>query len=193
MFRLFIVGIFLGVGAAAAAAWFLPVSNPQREPSLISVHPNGGNSELFQIHVPGDRIVAGGGSGSATVPDSLLWPDLGLPDGLELEVFKIRNRDDAVVGLASRISVSGQSEPAAVEWALHLPARGALYFPMSAGRDADGYRSGELRTGSREFLDRSGSLQERYVADASAGGEGRIELHTSLVGKVADTEAGGQR
>ncbi|MEQ8206900.1 MAG: hypothetical protein RIA65_12040 [Woeseia sp.] len=190
MFKTFIIGILLGLAAAAAASWVLPVANPHREPSLITVQPNGGNSELFQIRIPDDRIVAGGSSGNAPTPSSLVWPDLGIPAGLELELFKIRNRDDVVIGLASRISVSGQVEPAAVEWALHLPARGALYFPMTA--NSGDFRSGELRAGTREFLDRTGRLEERYVPDPVSPGQGRIELRSSLIGKPTNRPDGEQ-
>jgi len=190
LFKTFIVGILLGLAAAATASWVLPVANPHREPSLITVQPNGGNSELFQIRIPDDRIVAGGSSGNAPTPSSLVWPDLGISAGLELELFKIRNRDDVVIGLASRISVSGQVEPAAVEWALHLPARGALYFPMTT--NGGDFRSGELRAGTREFLDRSGRLEERYVPDPANAGQGRIELRSSLIGKPTNRPVGEQ-
>ncbi|ANO50221.1 hypothetical protein [Woeseia oceani] len=178
------------MAAAAAASWVMPVANPHREPSLITVQPNGGNSELFQIHIPDDRIVAGGSSDTTPTPSSLVWPDLGIPAGLELELFKVRNSEDVVIGLASRISVSGQVEPAAVEWALHLPARGALYFPMSA--NGGEFRSGELRAGTREFLDRSGRLEERYVPDPVVTGQGRIELRSSLIGKPSNHPEGEQ-
>ena len=190
MFKTFIFGLILGLAAAAGAAYVLPVSDLHRESSLISVLPNGGNSEVFRIRVPDDRLI-GGGVGVPT-PASLEWPEALADSNLQLELFKLRNRDDIVIGVASRLFIAGDSQsPAALEWVLHLPARGTVYFPVSVTADAAGFRTGQLRTGTREFARRSGSLREQYVADSATGG-GHIELQSSLLGQH-DTQDDGAR
>lgn len=182
MLKLFGFGVFLGVAAAGVAAWYLPAADLTRETSIVSVLPNGGNAEVFRVHVPDDRIIAGANAAS---PPGLEWPDELAAAGTELEVFKLRNRDDVVIGVASRVAAGGT-----VEWLLHLPARGTLYFPLTAGTGPDGARSGTLRAGTREFEQRSGHLRERYTAAGSDGG--MIELQAILVGLESE-DAGGAR
>jgi hypothetical protein len=190
LFKTFLFGVILGLAAAAGAAYVLPVSDLHRESSLISVLPNGGNSEVFRIRVPDDRLI-GGGVDTPT-PASLSWPDSLANGNLQLELFKLRNRDDIVVGVASRLFVAGNGQsPAALEWVLHLPARGTVYFPMSVTADAAGFRTGQLRAGTREFARRTGGLREQYVANPAASG-GHIELQSSLLGVLDPLESGGQ-
>lgn len=160
----------------------MPVTDLHRELSLITVQPNGGNAEIFRIHIPDDRVI-GGGDG-ATTPPQLQWPGFDAIAGVGLEVFKVRNRNDIVVGLASRIAPG----PNLVEWTVHLPARGTLYVPMNARPGADGEREGRLRAGTREFLDRSGSVRERFVlASGGDAGEGYIELQSRLIAAAAES------
>ena len=174
----------LGLAAAGGAAFVLPVTDLHRESSLISVQPNGGNSEVFQIRIPDDRILGGGKDVATPTPVSLKWPvSVGL-DPLQLELFKLRNRDGVVIGLASRVAVSAPGSPGALEWVLHIPARGTLYFPMSANAAEDGYRHGLLRAGTGEFRQRTGSLRERYVT-GTGDGVGQIELQSSSLGELA--------
>ncbi len=189
MFKTFIVGVVLGLAAAGGAAFVLPVTDLHRESSLVSVQPNGGNSELFHIRIPDDRIIGGGKDVLTPTPGSLQWPVSAGLDALQLELFKLRNRDGVVVGLASRIAVSVPGSPGALEWVLHIPARGTLYFPMSANTAEDGYRRGLLRAGTGEFGQRTGSLREHYVEGASDG-EGQIELQSSSLGQLAPEAEG---
>lgn len=186
------MGLVLGLAAAGGAAFVLPVTDLHRESSLISVQPNGGNSEIFQIRIPNDRIIGGGQGVARSTPASLQWPesiDLG---ALQLELFKLRNRAGVVVGVASRIAVSGPDAPDALEWVLHIPARGTLYFPMSANVAEDGYRTGRLRAGTDEFEQRTGGLRERYVA-GTGDGVGLIELQSSSLGQLLAEPADEQR
>lgn len=177
MFKTFSFGIVLGVILTAVAAWYLPVADLTRELSLISVQPNGGNAEVFRIHIPDDRIVGGGNDTAATTPPQLTWPDVDAIDGVELEVFKLRNRDDVVIGLASRIA----AESGELEWALHLPARGSIYVPMASAPNAAGQREGRVRAGTREFSALSGSVQERFVLADGQDRDGYIELQSRLI------------
>lgn len=183
MFKTFVFGVILGIGLAGAAAWLLPVADLTREASVISVMPNGGNAETFQIQIPDDRIVAASNDGSMRVPQSLQWPDVDV--GVDVELFKIRNQHDVVVGVASRMASGDQG--AVVEWAMHLPARGTLYFPLSAAPDATGFLTGALRAGTGEFLTRRGQLRESFTADPDDAGSGIIRLETTLVSTISDS------
>ncbi len=189
MLKVFGFGVFLGLALAAAAAWFVPVNDLHREASLISVQPNGGNTEIWRIHVPEDRMVAGTADSTALAPAALAWPPALAADGIELEVFKVRNRNDIVIGVASRLAVSGPATAPVVEWMLHLPARGSMYFPLGEGPDADGVRRGRLRGGTQEFAQRGGEIRERYLGSGSGGGT--IELQAVLISTQPRAVPGG--
>ena len=105
-------------------------------------------------------------------------------------MFKVRNRDNAVIGVASRLAASTDSKGAFIEWALHFPARGTIYAQMALAPSADGFRTGQMRAGTRDFLELSGTVNERFVA-AEGGGDdaqGHIELQASLVAPLGDVE-----
>lgn len=185
MFKLFVIGIFSGMALIACLLYFVPAVDQHREASLVSVQANGGNTESFHVNLPDDRIVMGG-TGKEVIPANLEWPTLAALGGAQAEVFKIRNRNDVVVGVASRISGIGSATGNVVEWTLHLPARGTLYANLHPLPDASGSRSGRLRAGTREFASMTGSFNERLQAvedaqDDNPGSGGRIELVTALV------------
>lgn len=150
---------------------------------MITVLPNGGNSELFHVNVPMDRIMIGASAQPTPLPAGLEWPEDPDLQGLRAELFKLRNRKDAVVGVASRIAAD---DPAGeiIEWVLHLPARGSVYVTMQPDAVDGGYRLGQLRAGSRDFGNMRGQLSERWVAESSGTDDtiaGRIELRTLFV------------
>jgi hypothetical protein len=188
VFKTFIVGIISGVAVAASLLYFIPVVDQHREASLVSVQANGGNTELFHVNLPQDRIVAGA-AGRDAIPASLQWPGAAVLGDTQVELFKIRNRNDVVVGVASRISGTGTVSGSILEWTLHLPARGTLYANMQPQPDDSGRRGGRLRAATREFAGMTGSINERHVGpaatqDGEADFEGRIELVTALVGSL---------
>jgi len=186
LFKTFSTGVILGVVLAATAANYVPLFDVEREASIITVQPNGGNAELFQIQLPGDRIVAGGRATAPPVPEDLQWPDAATLAGAGLELFKVRNAANRVIGIASRIELS----PQATEWALYLPARGAMYVPMAAS--PEGGRAGTLRAGTREFARRGGRLTEHFLAAGTDDApDGRIELRAYLVATDAGAVASG--
>lgn len=192
MFRTFIIGIVSGAILAAVLLYFVPVVDQHREASLISVQPNGGNTESFHVNLPDDRILSGE-AGKPPVPASLEWPSAPVLGDARAELFKIRNRNDVVVGVASRISGTGTASGSVVEWTLHLPARGTLYVNLQPRADSTGLRTGTLRAGTREFASMTGSVNERLVGPVESGNdeeniEGRIELVTALVGMPGSTE-----
>jgi hypothetical protein len=192
LFKTFIIGILSGVFLATAFLHFVPVVDQHREASLISVQPNGGNTEAFHVNLPDDRILWGA-AGIDPVPANLEWPDAPVLGDAQAELFKVRNRDDVVVGVASRISGTGTASGTVVEWTLHLPARGTLYVNLQPQAGDGGFRSGRLRAGTREFASMTGRVNERFIReigeqDREDGMEGRIELVTALVGSSGSIE-----
>ncbi len=189
MFKTFVTGVFLGLVAAAALLYFVPVVNQQRETSIISVNPNGGNSETFHINIPMDRIMVGAQSRSTPLPTGMNWPEFAEFEGLRTEMFKVRNARNAVIGVASRLAASSDEQAAIVEWVLHFPARGSMYLSMQNEPVEGGYRIGEMRAGSKEFVELTGRVVERWVPDQSGSGDGRsgrIELVSQFVGVLEE-------
>ena len=188
MIKTFTLGVLLGLAGSAGLIYALPAVNLDREQSIIAVQPNGGNREVFFVNLPGDRIMAGKPGTSAAFPVGAQWPGHLEDDNLQAEVFKIRNSDDRVVGVASRFA--GSVPQPFVEWAVHLPARGTMYLLLDGDVDAAGARSGGLRAGTREFEDRRGPVAERFVAagDDYNTNEGRLELMTTFVGAMVEDE-----
>jgi len=185
MFKTFIIGLLLGIAVAAAAVVYVPVVDQHREASVITVAPNGGNSETFHINIPMDRIMIGSPARRQPMPTGLQWPDDERLAGLRSELFKIRNEHDTVIGVASRMASDDEELGQVVEWVVHIPARGSMYVTMQSEASEGGYRLGQIRTGSNEFDDLSGSITERWIADTSGSQDapaGKIELVTRFVG-----------
>ena len=188
MFRTLIAGIILGIAAGGAGLYFLPAVDQFREQSMITVNPNGGNAEIFQVNVPIDRIMIGTPGRSVPLPPGLEWPAHEELSGLRAELFKLRNRKDTVVGVASR--VAAEDNGGVIEWVLHLPARGSIYVTMQPDAVDGGYRVGQFRAGTRDFENMRGRLTERWVADSSGEEDaptGRIELRTTFVALFDDS------
>lgn len=189
MFRSLIAGILLGLAASAAVLYFVPVVDQHRERSIISVATNGGNIEEFHVNVPADRILTGAAGQQPPLPQGLEWPADPFLAGARVELFKIRNANEKVVGVASRVAATGDQPGDIIEWVLHLPARGSLYVTMQTTVADGGYRVGSYRAGTREFSRLRGRVTERFVVDApdSAGNPtGRIELVTTFVAEEAE-------
>ena len=188
MFKTFNFGILLGVVGAGLLLLYVPVVDQYREGSMISVKTNGGNSEVFQIYLPRDRIFAGAAGAEEPVPPSLEWPQHPIFANSQTELFKIRNRNDAVVGVAGRIASTETADPF-IHWMLHLPARGTMFLKMGFAANAEGFRSGTLRAGTHEFSVLSGTVEERFVSDlenAEFDIDGRIEIKTAFVAPLED-------
>ena len=174
----------MGIVSGGVALYYVPVVDQHREQSMISVSPNGGNTEVFHVNVPIDRIMIGTPDSSAPLPAGLQWPDSPELAGLRAELFKIRNGKDAVVGVASRVAARTEEDVDLIEWVLHLPARGSIYITMQPDAVEGGYRQGIYRAGTRDFADLIGRVTERWIADTSGSEDapaGRIELLTAFV------------
>ena len=193
MIKIFFIGLILGVAGAASTLYFSQAVNLHREASLISVRPNGGNAEAFHINLPQDRIFAArrNEDKSSTFPPGLQWPEDKALDGAASEIFKLRNSDDVVVGIAARMSNARETSGAFIQWMLHLPARGSMFLRMQLKPSEGGLRNGLLMAGTREFEVLNGSVSEYLntdVADAEYEITGRLELITALVGPLGEEE-----
>lgn len=190
MFKTFLFGIVLGAAMAAGLLYAVPSVDQERELSIISVAPNGGTSERFHINIPVDRVAVGAQTDASPVPPGLEWPTDPLFSDLRSEMFKIRDANDAVVGVAVR-TAARQSDEDVVDWLLHLPARGSLFLSLDALPRDDGSRVGTVVSGTREFAGLRGSLGERWVANDSDDEDaplGRIELHASYISELEPLE-----
>ncbi len=183
MLKTFIIGIILGIAAAAGALYAYPAVDQHREASIVSVAPNGGNVESFHVNIPMDRVMVGAPGRKQPLPPGMEWPTDERLSGIRMELFKLRNTRDVVVGVASRTSAS---DAEVIEWVLHLPARGSLYVSMQAEAPESGIRRGGITAGSREFAPLNGFMTERWVADPSGeqnAPSGRIELLANYIGE----------
>ena len=191
MFKTFYFGIALGLLGAFVLTYSVPVVDLHREPSLISVRPNGGNAETYRIDLPRDRILVGLAGVDNALPAGLDWPEEALFGYLQTEMFKIRDRNDVVIGVASRLASASEATGAFIEWTVHLPARGTVYLQMDVAPSAEGHRNGRLVAGTREFETLSGTVIEQYITDfkdEDLNVDGRIELITAFVGQLSDEE-----
>jgi len=188
--KTFIFGLILGVLGTGALVWYVPAVDLHRERSLVSVQANGGNVEEFRINLPRDRIMVGLPNPDNSIPASLDWPGERALGDMQAEIFKIRDANDTVIGVGSRLASASEATGPFIEWALHLPARGSMYMKMGVTPSADGVRDGLLVAGTRDFLEMSGSLREQFVSeiDGNDGVQGRILLSAALVGSPGGTE-----
>jgi hypothetical protein len=186
--KTFIFGLILGLLGAGAAAWYVPPVDLHRERSLVSVQPNGGNLEQFQINLPRDRIMVGLPNAANSIPAGLDWPGSDLLGNMQAEIFKVRDRNNTVVGVASRLASASEETGPFIEWAVHLPARGTMYLKMQVLPTEDGVRNGTLISGTREFAVLTGSVRERFVTgpEDDPDIQGQIRLEAVTVGPLGD-------
>ena len=130
MIKTLIFGFIAGFVGAIAAVYYVPVVDQHREPSVVSVTPNGGNTESFHVNIPMDRIMIGSPNQVAPLPPGLDWPDDASLAGVRAELFKLRNARDTVIGVASRVVMESERFGDGIEWVVHLPARGTFYLTM---------------------------------------------------------------
>ncbi len=172
----------------AALAWKVPAVDVHRERSHVAVQNNGGNQETFLINLPEDRILVGLPGAETSIPAGLTWPGRQYLGDMQTELFKIRDRENVVIGVGSRLASSTETTGAFIEWALHFPARGTLYVELEVTPSADGFRNGTVQAGTREFAELDGTVREKFVSAADKSGEsqGHIEIVTTLVGRFGE-------
>ena len=190
LIKTFVFGCILGALGAGAMTWYLPAVDLHREASLIRVLPNGGNAEEFRMDLPRDRILVGLSSSDSSIPAALNWPGRAELGDLQAEIFKVRDANDVVIGIGSRLASAADAAGPFIEWSLHFPARGTLYVRMEITPAADGIRNGTVIFGTREFAELTGGIREEFVSEVDGGqvGRSRIRLHTTLVGPPGDVE-----
>lgn len=166
----FIAGVLLGIAAVIAAARYVPWVDPERLPSQTSVVANGGRAESFVIRLPADRIAAQGSAESglrgAPFPADAALPDALASAPLLVEQFKVRDREDNVIGVAARHWTETDGEPAAA-WLIVIPSRGTLRL-MSAAEPARAVDARLASAGARQGEAWSGDV----TLDASSGQDG---------------------
>jgi len=183
LLKTFLIGVLLGILMAAGALYTIPVVDQFREVSIVSVAPNGGNSESFHINIPVDRVMVGATGKGLGVPMGMMWPKEEIFENISTEIFKVRNVKDAVIGVAVR-TVANEGNSGYTDWVIHFPARGSLFINMESQVKDGGPRIGRLRAGSQEFDDLTGLVAESWVSDTSGEEDaplGRIELLATYV------------
>jgi hypothetical protein len=189
LFKTLILGIILGVFGAGALVYSVPTVDIHRERSLMTVKPNGGNLELFRINLPRDRILVGLPDVEKSIPAGLDWPGAEFLGDTQAELFFVRDDNNTVVGVASRLASSSEATGPFIEWVVHFPARGTIYVDMELAPGDDGFRNGTLRAGTRDFLTLTGNVREQFVSDVDDSDvQGRIILEAALLGTFGDEE-----
>ena len=191
MFKTFYFGIALGLLGAFALTYSVQAVDLHREPSLISVRSNGGNAETYRIDLPRDRILIGLTGVENALPAGLDWPAEELFGDLQTEMFKIRDRNDVVIGVASRLASASEETGPFIEWTVHLPARGTVYLQMDVAPSAEGHRNGRMISGTGDFETLSGTVIEQFITDfedEDLNIDARIELITAFISQLGDEE-----
>lgn len=190
LFKTFLIGILLGIVAAAGTLYAVPLIDQHRESSMISVAVNGGTTESFHVNIPMDRIMVGVPGEASSLPEGLAWPQDEIFANVRSELFKVRNARDTVVGIAAR-TAAREEDGDVIDWVIHLPARGSLFVSMAPEAQEGGFRVGTIEKGTREFDGLSGGISERWIADTSGeegAPAGRLELDAHYIGELEPLE-----
>jgi len=163
MKRLFVVAFVAGLLTVALAATLWPLPQHPRFRSISTVPADGGRQEEFVIHWPEDRIARPGERGSGLPPAAAVGAAV-LEDSagrrVSAELFRLRDTEDNVIGVAGRLSGTGGAiaDPgrSATNWLLVIPSRGALFLAQNDVQD----------TTVRESIAAEGSVA---LAPAQAG------------------------
>jgi hypothetical protein len=183
MKRLFVVAFILGLLIVAAAATLWPMPTHLRYRSLIAVAPDGGRQEDFVIRWPEDRIprpseLESPPRGTAAAGAAALEDTAG--GRVSAEMFRIRDTDDNVIGVASRLAGTGAAiaDPgrSASSWLIVIPSRGAMFLAQTDAFDTtiseqltvDGSRAFAPVQDARFWNDRT-----RFRVTATAPGTSR--------------------
>lgn len=142
MKRLFAISFLAGLLVVVLATTFWPLPTHLRYRSLITVPTDGGRQEEFVIRWPEDRIRLPGQDradlpATAAVGAAVLEDSAGQRASAEL--FRLRDADDNVIGVATRLAGTGGAiaDPgrSASNWLLVIPSRGALFLAQTDVQD----------------------------------------------------------
>lgn len=194
MARVFLGAFAAGIVLAFVGAALLPDPEAARYRSLSTVQPDGGRREEFRVRFPGDRIDLPSDTRADPPPvdarGALVLEDAA-GQRASAELFRLRDADGNVIGVASRVALGGAGARPASTWMLVIPGRGTLAFAQDDAADL----TARQRPGSAR---RVASLPQqaafwrgsrRYVASAGAGGSlvhGTREF-AGLTGRLTET------
>jgi hypothetical protein len=175
LLRRFLTTFIFGALLTLVAANFYPFADTPRLRSGATVVANGGRAEAFFVRLPEDRLGAPRSAATAEFPRAA-FAAAG-EDKIVAELFRIRDVDGRVIGLASRLDgkVAGrEGRPFQVaDWMVVIPSRGALFMSrgslpadasqaISSGRmGLDPKTSGIVVKGTAEFAGLTGFYAER--------------------------------
>ncbi len=135
MSRLFVGTFVAGLLLTGLAASFWPLPEHARYRSLTTVLPDGGRQEDFIIRWPDDRIRRNGENGTGLPADAVTGAAV-LEDSagqrVSAEIFRVRDTDDNVIGVASRMAGTGgaiaDTNRSVSNWLVVIPSRGAIFL-----------------------------------------------------------------
>ncbi|MCL4790463.1 MAG: hypothetical protein KJ040_00245 [Gammaproteobacteria bacterium] len=135
MSRLFLSAFVAGLVLAGLAASFWPLPGHVRYRSLTTVLPDGGRQEDFIIRWPDDRIRRSSETGAELPADAVTGAAV-LEDSagqrVSAETFRVRDTEDNVIGVASRMAGTGgaisDANRAVSNWLVVIPGRGAIFL-----------------------------------------------------------------
>jgi hypothetical protein len=196
--RLFLASLAFGLLLTFLAATFFPLPEPAKIYSQATVLANGGREEVYFIRLPDDRLGSPRAAATASFPQQA-FSTTG-QERVLAELFRVRNAEGEIVGLATRMNgnvASLANTPEAItDWMLLLPGRGALLMTQGKATvrsetdfpvDRMGFspaNSGVVVSGTGDFADLVGFYQEKTAierVDADGQAYGLVTLSARLL------------
>jgi hypothetical protein len=199
LLRLFLAAFLFGALLTLLAARLYPLPDMPRLPSDATALANVGREEMFYIRLPDDRVGSPRAASVAPFPKQAFAREGA--DRILAELFKLRNSEGRVIGLASKMSgpvaFPNQRRRDNTDWILLIPSRGALLM-STEGRPADQERNypsnylgldptraGVIVAGTNEFKGLAGFfIEETEVERVDENGQsfGTLSLRTRVQG-----------
>ena len=202
MSRLFVGTFVAGLLLTGLAASFWPLPGHTRYRSLTTVLPDGGRQEDFIIRWPDDRIRRNGENGTGLPADAVTGAAV-LEDSagqrVSAEIFRVRDTDDNVIGVASRMAGTGgaiaDTNRSVSNWLVVIPSRGAIFLSQPDAFDTTARQRDTLNGVIALSMMQSRALwnntRERRITAATPRYAGRILRGTSefagLSGSFSET------
>lgn len=178
-----------------AGAGVYPLPGHERLRSGIEAMENGGRKEDFYIDLSTDQVLTKK-AGVAAFPVPAM--SVAGSESLSASVYKIRNSDRDVVGLAAQVTGNvpdslGEPVPA-VNWILMVPSRGTLVLdqervlPGSLIPEMASVQQGTVVSGDGEFAGLNGRYVQAEITetDYDSGNESRYILLSTRVWSEAE-------
>ena len=170
--------------------------------SLTTVLPDGGRQEDFIIRWPEDRITRSSETGTELPADAATGAAV-LEDSagqrVSAETFRLRDTDDNVIGVASRLAGTGgaiaDTNRSASNWLVVIPGRGAIFLSQPDAFDTTARQrdtlNGVVALSAMQNRAFWGNSKERRITAATPRHAGRILRGTSefagLAGSFSET------